>query len=118
RARGREHRRRRVDGDDAAAERRHCGGEEAGAGAEVDERRIRAEAEPLKELHVDADVEAGLRVVSGDVRGIEMLAAGMDCLVEAHSHVRRVDLPSTWTVISRTTAPLVASGVSRCSCSA
>src|SRR5581483_5032910 len=82
--RGREHRRRRVDGDDATAERRHCGGEEAGAGAEVDERRIRPEAEPLKELHVDADVEAGLRVVSGDVRGIEMLAARVGTLVEAH----------------------------------
>ena len=77
-----EHRRRRVDGDDAAGDGRRRSGEQARARAEVDERRATVQAELAEQRHVVGDVEAGLAVVPRDVRGIEMLLPGKDPLVD------------------------------------
>ena len=79
---GGKHRRRDVHRYHSPAER--CGGqsEDAGAGPQIDERADLVEAEFAQPLYIGAGIIAGLALVAGDVRVIEVLGTRMGEFIE------------------------------------
>jgi hypothetical protein len=76
RSQGIQHGRRGVHRDDPCAVLGCNSGEEPGARAEVDERRLRPQSALAQKVDVRTGVESRLAVVAGDVRRVAMLGAG------------------------------------------